>query len=317
MKKVSMVIGLYNSEKTIGAVIDEIKQTFEAQSEYDYEIVLVDDYSPDNVYSLVKKIAKDNKRIKVIHLSKNSGQTNAVIEGYRYATGDFIVEMDDDLQQPAGEILNMLNVLEEGNYDVVFAKYLQQKESLFRRIGSKINNKTSELMIGKPKDIRINSFFVMRKFVKDEMLKYSNNYPYLYGMIFAITKNVTNVVVEHRERTNGKSNYTFRKLLGLWLNGFLNFSVQPLRISIQFGAVISGVSFLVAIALILQRIFFDTKSLGWTSLMVTIIFFAGIQLISIGILGEYIGRLYISTSGLPRSTVKEGINISDGEDTDE
>lgn len=317
MKKVSIVIGLYNSEKTIEAVLKEIEDAFAGNDKYSYEVVLVDDYSPDGVYELVRKIAEKDSRIKVIHLSKNVGQTNAVIEGYRFADGDFVVEMDDDLQMPAIEILNMLQVLEEGNYDVVFAKYPQQKENAFRRFGSKVNNKMTEIMLGKPSDIRVNSFFVMRKFVRDAFVEYSNNYPYLYGIIFGITKNVANVEVQHRERTNGKSNYTFKKLLGLWLNGFLNFSVQPLRMAIHLGVMITAVSFLLIIILIIQRILFDTKAVGWTSLMIAIIFFSGIQLLGIGILGEYIGRLYISNSGLPRSTVRETINCGKEQDKEE
>ena len=239
MKKVSIVIGLYNSEKTIQDVLDEITFVFSKQTEYLYEIILVDDYSPDGVYEFVKKIAKEDTRIKVLHLSKNVGQTNAVMEGYRYAQGDYIVEMDDDMQMPASAIPDMLHMLEAGNYDVVFAKYPEQKESAFRRFGSRINNKMTEIMLGKPRDIRINSFFAMRKFVAQEIIKYANNYPYLYGIIFAVTTNVANLNVVHRERTNGKSNYTFRKLFGLWLNGFLNFSVQPLRFAVRFGGTIT------------------------------------------------------------------------------
>ena len=308
MKKVSIVIGLYNSEKTIRAVLEEIDSVFSENQKYEYEVILVDDYSPDGVYALVKELAKKEPRIKVIHLSQNAGQTNAVLEGYRYAEGDYIVEMDDDLQMPAEGILHMLDTLVEGNFDVAFAKYPEQKESAFRRFGSKVNNKMAEIMLGKPHDICVNSFFVMRKFVRDALVEYSNNYPYLYGIIFAVTKNVVNVEVEHRERTNGKSNYTFRKLLSLWLNGFLNFSVQPLRMAMHLGMGVTAISFIVAIGLIIQRILFSTKSMGWTSLMVTIIFFSGVQLMGIGILGEYIGRLYISSSGLPRTTVRETVN---------
>lgn len=308
MNKVSIVIGLYNSEKTIQNVIDEITLVFSTQKKYTYEIILVDDYSPDGVYELVKKIAKEDQRIKVLHLSKNVGQTNAVMEGYRYAQGDYIVEMDDDMQMPAAAILDMLHMLEEGNYDVVFARYPEQKESAFRRFGSKVNNKMTEIMLGKPRDIRINSFFVMRQFVAQEMIKYANNFPYLYGIIFAITKNVANLDVDHRERTNGKSNYTFRKLFGLWLNGFLNFSVQPLRFAVRLGATITIVSFIMAVILIIQRLFGDTQAIGWTSTIVVIIFFSGVQLLGIGLLGEYLGRLYLSASKLPRATVRETIN---------
>lgn len=308
MNKVSIVIGLYNSEKTIQNVIDEITLVFSTQEKYTYEIILVDDYSPDGVYELVKKIAKEDQRIKVLHLSKNVGQTNAVMEGYRYAQGDYIVEMDDDMQMPAAAILDMLHMLEERNYDVVFARYPEQKESAFRRFGSKINNKMTEIMLGKPRDIRINSFFVMRQFVAQEMIKYANNFPYLYGIIFAITKNVANLDVNHLERTNGKSNYTFRKLFGLWLNGFLNFSVQPLRFAVRLGATITIVSFIIAVILIIQRLFGDTQAIGWTSTIVVIIFFSGVQLLGIGLLGEYLGRLYLSASKLPRATIRETIN---------
>ena len=309
MKKVSIVIGLYNSERTIEAVLKEIDDAFAQSEEYIYEVILVDDHSPDGVYSLVKGLAEQNQRIKLVHLAKNAGQTNAVIEGYRYATGDFVVEMDDDLQMPAREILRMLQVLEDGDYDVVFAKYPDQKESVFRLFGSRVNNKMTEIMLGKPKHIRVNSFFVMRRFIKDGIVLYSNNYPYLYGIIFALTKNVANVDVEHRARTNGKSNYTLRKLLGLWMNGFLNYSVQPLRLATYLGVGITGVSFLVAVALVIQCLIAPPRALGWTSLMVVILFFSGVQLLSIGLLGEYIGRLFISASGLPRVTVKETVNI--------
>lgn len=308
VKKVSIVIGLYNSEKTIKDVLNEIAFVFSQQKEYIYEVILVDDYSPDGVYELVKKAAKEDDRIKVIHLSKNVGQTNAVIEGYRYAQGDYIVEMDDDMQMPAAAILGMLQRLEEGNYDVVFAKYPEQKESAFRRFGSRVNNKMTEIMLGKPRDIRINSFFVMRRFVVQEIINYANNFPYLYGIIFAITKNVANFDVDHRERTNGKSNYTFWKLLGLWMNGFLNFSIQPLRFAVRLGATITIISFLIAVILIIQRIFGDTQAIGWTSTIVVIIFFSGIQLLGIGLLGEYIGRLYLSESKLPRATIRETTN---------
>ncbi|MBR2190549.1 MAG: glycosyltransferase [Eubacterium sp.] len=317
MKKVSAVIGLYNSEKTIGDVIKELKEAFSESNKYELEMVLVDDHSPDNVYQLVKGIAKEDKSIKVIHLAKNSGQTNAVIEGYRHATGEYIIEMDDDLQMPAREAVRMVEHLEENDYDVVFAKYADQKESFGRRLGSKINNKMTQIMLKKPKHIRVNSFYVMRKFVKDEMIKYSNHYPYLYGMIFGITNNVANLDVEHRERAYGKSNYTFRKLVGLWTNGFLNFSVEPLRVATKLGTIIASISFVVAIVLIIQRILYPTKSMGWSSLMVTIIFFSGVQLLGMGLLGEYLGRQYISDSGMSRVSVKEKINCEDEEENEE
>ena len=254
MKKISIVIGLYNSAKTIESVLEEIDQVLSACPEYEYEVILVDDRGPDNVFEVVKKCAAADKRIKVIRLAKNSGQTNAVMEGYRYVTGDYVVEMDDDFQMPAYEIPNMIQLLEEGDYDVVFAKYKEQKESAFRLLGSKINNKMTQIMLGKPKDLRINSFFVMRRFICDEITKYANHFPYVYGIIFSLTTNVANLEMEHRPRTNGTSNYNLRKLLGLWMNGFLNYSVKPLRLAVFIGVLITIISFVVAIILIIQKI---------------------------------------------------------------
>lgn len=314
MKKVSIVIGLYNSAKTIEAVLDEIDKTFKDSQNLQYEVILVDDKSPDNVFEVVKKRCEKDKRIKVIHLAKNSGQTSATMEGYRFVTGDYVVAMDDDLQMPAREILRMINHLEEGDYDVVFAKYLDQKESPFRLFGSRVNNKMTQIMIGKPKHIRVNSFFVMRRFIADGITKYSNNYPYTYGIIFALTDNVANIEVEHRPRAYGTSNYTFGKLISLWLNGFLNFSVKPLRVAIVLGVLITIISFIFAAILVISRLLNPTQYMGWTSIMVAIIFFSGILLLGIGIVGEYVGRLFISSSGLPRATIRETVNIDDSEE---
>lgn len=308
-KKISIVMGMYNSAKTIEPVINEIETEMNKLPEYEYEVVLVNDCGPDNVLSVAKGLAEKNKRIKIIDLAKNSGQTNAVMVGYQYATGDYIVEMDDDFQMPAYEIGHMVRELEEKDLDVVFAKYHEHKESKLRLFGSYVNSKMTEIMINKPKGITINSFFVMRKIVKDAMLEYQNNYPYLYGIIFATTSRVGNLEVDHRPRTNGKSNYTFKSLLGLWLNGFLNFSIKPLRIATTIGITIALLSFLFGIGLVLQRIFWGTDMVGWTSIVCVIIFFAGVQLIGIGIIGEYLGRLYISVSHLPRATVRDIINL--------
>lgn len=308
MIKISIVIGIYNSEKTIEKVINEITDVFDKQQKYCYEIILVNDNSPDNVYSILKKLAVYNSYIKVINLTKNAGQTNAVIEGYRYATGDYVVEMDDDYQMPAYGIIALVDALIDGDYDVAFAKYPQQKESTFRRFGSWVNSLMTKKMMDRPKDIDINSFFAMRKNIAEGITKYTNNYPYLYGIIFSITKNATNVEIQHRERLYGKSNYTFKNLFGLWLNGFLNFSIEPLRFATKLGLIITVVSFIIAIYLVIQRIVGGTLAIGWTSIMVTIILFSGVQLTVIGLLGEYIGKMFISNSGLPRATIKETIN---------
>lgn len=309
MKKISVVIPLYNSENTINYVIDELESELPKLSHLCYEIILVNDCGPDNVLEVVKKRAAENSNIKVLNLAKNVGQTLAMFAGFEYASGDYIVNMDDDYQTPGYEIKKMVAKLEKENLDVIFAKYEQQKQSAFRRLGSRINAKMAEAMAGKPKGLRSNAFFVIRSFVKDEILKYKNNYPYVFGIIYACTCRIANVYTDHRPRKEGKSNYSFRRLFGLWANGFLSFSIKPLRLCTAIGSIIAAISCVIAIVLIIGRIHNPDAPLGWTSTIVVIMFFAGVQLISIGLLGEYLGRLYISSSNLPRYIVRESYNI--------
>ncbi len=313
---ISVVIPMYNSSKTIERVVEEIKEEFKTIHRPEYEIILVNDGSKDNVVEVAIGLAEKDHKIKVVNLVKNSGQTNAMFAGYSMAQGEYIINMDDDLQTPGNEIHKLIESLEENNYDVVFAKYPEQKESLFRLIGSNINYKMAHIMTGKPKDIRTNSFFIMRNYVKDAILKYRYNNPYIFGIIFCITKNVGNVLINHRERAVGKSNYRFKKLFALWLNGCLSFTIKPLRIATLSGFVISGVSAIIGIILIIQRLLQPTLSMGWTSLMLAIIFFSGVQLLGIGILGEYLGRFFMTYSNIPNYVVKETYNIENKKETE-
>ena len=308
---VSVVIPLYCSEKTIGFVVNEVRQELERLNIADYEIILVNDCSPDNVLAVAGELALQDKNVKVVSLARNSGQTAAMMVGYRYASGKFIINMDDDGQHPGNEIGKLLETLEREDLDVVFARYGTKKQSGFRIFGSFINQKMAEIMVGKPKGIRTNSFFVMRKFVRDEIIRYTNNYPYIFGIIFAVTGKVGNTDVIHRPRLEGKSNYNLRKLFALWFNGFLNFSAKPLRISTVLGFVIAAVAVGAGVWTLISRILNPDAPLGWASTMIVILFFAGVQLASIGLLGEYLGRLYISSSKLPTAVVRETINLDD------
>ena len=309
--KISIVIPLYNSEKTIAPVVRELQETFPKIPNKEFEIVLVNDCSADDVLSVAKRLAVEDKRIRVLSFAKNKGQATAMLAGYTYATGEYIINMDDDMQHPGYEIGKLIDTLEEGDYDVVFAKYTEQKESWFRRMGSNINCKMAEHMAGKPKNIRSNSFFIMRRFIRDEIIKYQNGNPYIYGIIFAATSKIANVETEHRERAVGRSGQTLGKLLGLWLNGFLNFSIKPLRASTALGFLIAGISLIIAIILIVIRLGNPNVPLGWTSTILAIMFFAGVQLVCIGVVGEYLGRMYISASKLPIYVIREKIGFED------
>jgi len=310
LKKLSIVIPVYNSEKTIEEVVNEIEiAVSKLNSKYYLEIILVNDYSKDNSLEVCKNICKHKSFVKLISFSKNFGQHNALMAGIKIASGDYIISMDDDLQTPPDEMGKLIDELEKNNYDVVYAKYKTENKSIFRVFGSFIDDKMANILAEKPKKITINSYFIMKKYIAKEIIKYDHAYPYIAGLIFRVTQNVGNVLIEHRERKIGKSNYTLKKLLQLWFNGFTNFSVQPLRISSIFGLFLSMTGFIYLLIVIVKKIMNPGISAGWTSIMAAIIFFGGIQLLSIGLLGEYIGRLFLSINKKPQYVIKEKYSI--------
>lgn len=303
----SIIIPVFNSENTIRQLIEKLLIILE--NKYTFEIIVINDNSIDKSYIICKELAYNDPRIKLISLSKNFGQHHALMAGFKFASGDYILCMDDDLQTQPEEIEKLISKICDKNLDVVYAKYSDKKHSFFRNLGSRINDSMSYHLLNKPKEIAITSFFVARRYIINEILKYENPYPYIGGLILRVTQNIDNVVVEHRERGSGKSNYNFKRLMSLWLNGFTSFSVKPLRISSIFGFILSFVSFIFIFLMIIEKIFMPQIQLGWTSLMVTITFFGGIQLLSIGIVGEYVGRIFICLNKTPQYVIKETINF--------
>lgn len=311
MDKISFVIPCYRSEKTIAIVVDDIKQTMATRPEYLYEIILVNDSSPDNVYDSIKKLAQDDSRIKGIDLAKNFGQHSALMTGYRFVTGDIVVCLDDDGQTPANQMFLLIDKLIEG-FDVVFAKYSNKKHSFGRNMGSKINDLMARALIGKPKDLSIMSYFCCKRFVVDEIIRYQNPYPYISGLLLRSTNKITNVEVLHHDRIEGTSGYTLGKLIGLWVNGFTAFSVKPLRIATLAGAFCAIVGFLYGIYIILNKLVFNPNvPLGYSSLLAVTVFLGGMILLMLGLVGEYIGRIYISINNSPQSVIRQTINIED------
>ncbi len=312
MEKLSVVIPVYNSEKTIEKVVNEVEIAIsKLNAKFELEIILVNDYSKDNSLQICKNICKYKSFVKLISFSKNFGQHNALMAGIKIASGNYLIFMDDDLQTPPSEMSKLIDELEKNNYDVVFAKYKTENRSIFRVFGSFINDKMANILAEKPKNITINSYFIMKKYIANEIIKYNHAYPYIGGLIFRVTQNVGYILIEHRDRKIGKSNYTLKKLLQLWFNGFTNFSVQPLRISSIFGLFLSMTGFIYLLIIIIRKIINPGIPAGWTSIMAAIIFFGGIQLLSIGLLGEYIGRMFLSINKKPQYVIKEKYNIDE------
>ena len=304
----SFVIPCYKSEKTIENVVNEIITLLETRQINKYEIVLVNDYSPDNVWAVIKKLTEKNDKIKGISLAKNFGQHAALLAGYAYCIGDYVISLDDDGQTPLDSLFQLINKIEEG-YDVVYAYYNEIKRTNFRIWGSFIAKKMSEVMLDAPKNFNGSSFFIARKYVIDEMIKYKNSFPYLLGLVFRVTRNIACIPTNHRERLIGKSGYSFAKLFSLWMNGFTAFSVKPLRISTFIGLITAGFGFMYSIITIIKKLLNPNIVVGYSSLICSILITSGMIMIMLGLLGEYIGRIYISINNSPQYVIKEKVNI--------
>lgn len=305
--KLSFVIPCYNSEKTIENVVSEIQKKMSEMNREDYEIILVNDCSPDNTFEVIRKLCEKNKKIIGINHSKNFGQHAALMAGFHFVTGDIVICLDDDGQTPANEVDKLLEKIDAG-YDVVYAEYEHKQHSGFRNWGSHVNKVMTEVMLGKPKELYISSYFAARRYIIDEMLQYKGAYPYVIGLVLRTTRNICNVPVSHRERMEGKSGYTLRKLIGLWMNGFTSFSILPLRIASYGGSMIALIGFIYAIYIVIRKLVNPTKILGWSSIISVMLILGGLILIVLGLIGEYVGRIFISINSSPQYVIKTIIN---------
>lgn len=305
-KKISFVIPCYNSAKTIEGVVEEIRETMENLEQYIYEVVLVNDCSPDETFQVIRKICQSQSHIYGLDLAKNFGQHGALMAGFHQVSGDIIVCLDDDGQTPASEVGKLLQKIEAGD-DVVYASYAHKKHSLFRNFGTYMNEKMAEFLLGKPRELFVSSYFAARKFVIEEMMKYENAYPYVIGLVLRTTKRISNVEVDHRERQIGQSGYNFKKLLALWFNGFTAFSTKPLRIATVSGSLFALVGFGYGIYTVIKKFLIPQVPIGFSSLMSALMFIGGMVLLMMGLIGEYIGRMYICMNNAPQFVVREKV----------
>ncbi len=310
---VSFVIPCYRSSRTLGSVVAEIDGTMEKLPEYTYEIVLVNDCSPDDTFEVIRGLCAERKDICGINLARNFGQHAALMAGFHYTHGDVVVCLDDDGQTPADEVGKLLSAIGEG-YDVVYAKYAHKQHSGFRNFGSKINELMTRVMLGKPKELYLSSYFAAKRFVVDEILRYTNPYPYVIGLVLRTTKNIANVEVSHREREVGVSGYTLGKLLGLWFNGFTAFSIKPLRVATAMGGMTALCGFLYGIYTVIKKFVNPNVPIGFSSLMAALVFIGGMIMLMLGLIGEYIGRIYISLNNSPQYVIRECIYSGESPD---
>jgi len=306
-EKISFVIPCYNSTHTIGSVVQEIKEVMQTVLvRYDYEIVLVNDGSPDGTtYGAIMDIVKSEDNIKGINLARNFGQPSAVMAALNHTTGDYVVCGDDDGQTPFNELPKLMEKIEEG-YDLVEAKYaVREKRSLFRRLGTLANEGMATWLIAKPKGLELTTYWVTRRFVVDQMIAYPNSYPYLGGLMLRATQTACNVNVTHRERLSGKSGYNLKKMIELWLNGFTSFSVKPLRIMSVIGIIVAILGLFYGLFVIISKLVDPSINAGYSSIMAIMLFMFGVLFFFMGIIGEYVGRIYISLNKAPQFVVRQ------------
>ena len=305
-KLISFVIPCYRSEKTIEAVINEIDVTMKESDHPEYEIILVNDGSPDNTWETISALAnkREDDRLLGINLAKNFGQHAALMAGLNASAGDYVICLDDDGQTPANEAGKLIDAMEKGA-DAVYARYGHKQHNLFRNFGTVMNEWMAEVMLGKPKDLYVSSYFGVKRFIVNEMIKYESSYPYVIGLVLRSTKKVVNVDVTHRRREVGESGYTLAKLFGLWINGFTAFSIKPLRIATVSGSVFAILGFLYGIYTIIKKLVYPVAPMGYAALMSAVIFMGGMIMLMLGMIGEYLGRLYISQNKNPQFVIRE------------
>ena len=301
MPSLSVVIPVYNGASSIGPLMDDIRRN---KNGYDLQIVLVNDGSKDNSETVCARLAEENDDILFVSLRKNFGEHNAVMCGLNYATGDVTVIIDDDFQNPPSEIIKLTEACQQG-YDVVYSRYHRKQHHWFRNLGSRLNDAVATWLLSKPKTLYLSSFKAIRREVVDEIIKYRGPFPYVDGLIMRVTRNIGWVYVDHAARNEGRSNYTLKKLISLYLNMFLNFSIKPLRVFTATGFFMFVVGSVLSLYFILDKLIHPDIKLGWTSIMVSVLVFNGIQLMFMGLIGEYLGKNYLDQNGTPQWVIKK------------
>lgn len=305
---ISVVIPCYRSVKTLPAVVNEIREEFAKRPEHDYQLVLVNDGSPDDTYGVIRDLCREDDKIVGINLSRNFGQASARMAALPYIQGDCAVYMDDDGQHPASGIFLLVEKLCEG-FDVVYAAFPHKKHSMFKRVTSDMQKRIGEWAGTSPTGIRVSPFFVINRLMVEGLKKYQNPFPGIVSYLLRISTRHANVAIEHRARIAGRSGYNLMKLVRLWLNTITTFSIIPLRVSSVLGMLIGAGGLLTMVFLVIHKILNPSVVMGYTSLISVVLIIGGIIMMMLGIIGEYLGRMYMTISDLPQYYIRETMNV--------
>ncbi len=302
----SVIIPVYKSEKFVAETVRQTLDAFQ-QFELNCEIVLVNDGSPDNSWQAISDLAEQYEQVVAINLLKNYGQHTAVFCGMKYATGDYLITIDDDLQNPPLEIIKLIHKIQEG-YDLVFAKFYQKKHSLYRRLGSKVIGYLNKKVFHKPDDITLTNFRIFSRAVAERTLQHRTYYPYIQGLLLMYASKVTNTMTEHHPRIEGTSNYSLLNIAKLTARLLFNYSSYPLQFLTFLGFGIALLSFGIGTFYLVKALLFGSMVQGWTTLAVLLSFFNGFIIIMLGVLGEYVTRMMSQMSSESAYHVKEVVD---------
>jgi undecaprenyl-phosphate 4-deoxy-4-formamido-L-arabinose transferase len=298
----SIVVPVYRGAATVGRLVEALSAL---SVEGGLEIVLVNDGSPDNSGEVCRALVA-NARVPVtlVEHARNYGEHNAVMTGLRHARGDFIITMDDDLQNPPEEVVKLYDHTRKGGFDVVYTRYAEKKHEGWRNLGSRFANQVADWLLDKPKGLYLSSFRCISRMVARAIVRYRGPYPYVDGLIMQVTQRIGSIEVAHLARAEGRSNYTLRRLVRLWLNLATNFSLLPLRLAVFMGVAMAALGALGATIVIFEALFNEPPP-GWASTMVVTLLVAGVQFFMLGILGEYVGRVFLTANRKPQGVVRE------------
>lgn len=300
---ISVVVPVYKSENTLPSLLKKITEEVEKLN-LTYEIILVEDCGGDNSWEVMCDLRKTYDCITPVQLMRNFGQHNALMCGFSFCNGKYIITLDDDLQNPPEEIPKLIAAIEEG-HDVVYGTPPKRKQNFFRNLGSSFVRFIYKKIFNIKVDLT--SFRIMRREVVKGITKYTRNYTFVDGLIAWHTSRISQVEVRHEPRKAGETGYSLKSLITLTLNMLTNFSIGPLQLATIFGLLFSAIGFLIAVWFILKFFVYDIPVPGFTSIIVSITLFSGVQMLTLGLIGEYLGRMHLNINSKPQYYIRNYI----------